>query len=56
MVNEFWLWFWRPVAEFIGALALIAAILVVYAGCYLASLLWKRARAAIQSLTAPRKS
>ena len=28
-MNEFWLWFWRPIAEFLGALAFIAAIVAV---------------------------
>jgi len=28
-MNEFWLWFWRPVAEFLGVISFIAAILVV---------------------------
>jgi hypothetical protein len=25
-MNEFWLWFWRPMAEFLGALALFGAL------------------------------
>ena len=28
-MNEFWLWFWRPIAEFLGALAFIAAIVAI---------------------------
>ena len=29
-MNEFWMWFWRPIAEFLGTMALIAALLL---GC-----------------------
>jgi hypothetical protein len=25
-MNEFWLWFWRPFAETLGVIALLAAI------------------------------
>lgn len=28
-MNEFWLWFMRPIAEFLGVLALLAAIAAV---------------------------
>lgn len=30
-MNEFWMWFWRPIAEFLGTMALIAALLFVCA-------------------------
>jgi len=32
-MNEFWLWFWRPVAEFLGVIAFIATFLVVGVIC-----------------------
>ena len=28
-MNEFWLWFWRPIAEFMGGIAMLVAIIVV---------------------------
>ena len=36
-MNEFWLWFWRPAAELLGSLALVAAVAVVFAVLMLAS-------------------
>lgn len=30
-MSEFLLWFWRPIAEFLGGLALIAGLIGVYA-------------------------
>ena len=41
-MNEFWMWFWRPIAEFLGAIAFLAALVVVIAAgmvlyaCYVA--------------------
>jgi hypothetical protein len=28
-MNEFWLWFWRPIAELLGSLAMLAAVAAV---------------------------
>ena len=28
-MNEFWLWFWRPIAEFLGAIAFFAAFVAL---------------------------
>lgn len=30
-MNEFWMWFWRPVAEFLGAMALILCLCALFA-------------------------
>lgn len=30
-MSEFWIWFWRPIAEFLGAMALIFGICVLFA-------------------------
>lgn len=30
-MNECWLWFWRPIAEFLGALALLVSFVLVSA-------------------------
>lgn len=46
-MNEFWLWFWRPIAEFLGTVALVGAcilsvlIALVLYSCYIA---WKQGR------------
>ena len=36
-MNEFWLWFWRPLAEFLGALFMIVAVLGVVGICIVAN-------------------
>jgi len=28
-MNEFWLWFWRPIAEFLGEIALLGLFGIV---------------------------
>lgn len=27
-MNPFWIWFWRPIAEFLGTIALFAVVVV----------------------------
>lgn len=30
-MSEFWFWFWRPFAEFLGTVALIFGVVALYA-------------------------
>lgn len=54
-MNEFWLWFWKPFAELLGSIALLAVIVggfFVVWGCFfcvheirrLKKRLWRRAK------------
>ena len=44
-MNEFWLWFWRPIAETLGAFALLAgAFLALYIYAAI-TLIWRRIKA-----------
>ena len=34
-MNAFWIWFWKPIAEFLGGLFLVVAVtLVLLAFCF----------------------
>lgn len=50
-MSEFWLWFWRPIAELLGGLALLAAVLLIFAVLILAGMVsdnikaWRKRRA-----------
>jgi hypothetical protein len=47
-MSDFWLWFWRPVAETLGVLALLLGIgLLWLAGCGI-SLLYRDAKRKVQ--------
>ncbi len=44
-MNSFWMWFWRPVAEMLGALAVVAAIALVLIAWAYADHAWSRWKA-----------
>lgn len=43
-MSEFWLWFWRPIAEILGVLAVIAGLCLLSLVTLLIGGLWRRAK------------